>query len=61
VRRETLKVIVDIGLAEKLATEAKAKPIACKLEERVKARLLSKEMHVEARRKFGGGFVRSGC
>jgi hypothetical protein len=60
-RRNILKVIVDIGLAEKLATEAKAKPIACKLEERVKARLLSKEMHVEAKRTFGSKFARSGC
>jgi hypothetical protein len=61
VRRETLKVIVDIGLAEKLATEAKAKPIAYKLEDRVRARLLSKDIHVEAKRKFGGRFTRVGC
>jgi hypothetical protein len=60
-RRDILKVIVDIGLAEKLATEAKAEPIACKLEERVKARRLSKAMYVEAKRTFGIRFVRSGC
>ena len=53
--------IVDIGLAEKLAQEVNARPVTFKLEERMKARLHSKELHVDAKRSFGGGgFTRVG-
>ena len=54
-------VIVDVKLAEKYATEANARPVTYKLEDRVKARLHSKELHVDAKRSFGGGgFTRVG-
>ena len=55
------KRIVDIELAEKLAQSVNAKPVICKLEDRMKARLHAKQMFVEAKMNFGGGFTRVGC
>ena len=51
-------VIVDVGLAEKLAQQANARPIIAPLEDRMKAKKLVADLCVTASRSFGGDFVR---